>query len=168
MKPVLSEVMTFTTAGLADRFGSELEAAEPILPSFGGLARFCGAIVTLDVYEDCGLIDEILQEPGEGKVLVVDGGGSLQRALVGQELAQLGQKNGWQGLIIYGSVRHAARLPEIRLGIRALAATPLPAWQRGRGSRQKPVHFAGITFREGQFVYADEDGILIAARNLLD
>lgn len=167
MKPVLSEEMTFTTAGLADRFGGELEAAEPILPSFGGLTRFYGAIVTLDVYEDCGLIHEILQEPGEGKVLVVDGGGSLQRALVGQDLAQMARANGWQGMIIYGCVRHAARLPEIAVGIRALAATPLAAWQRGRGSRRKPVHFAGITFREGQFVYVDEDGVLIAARDLL-
>lgn len=167
MKTVLSEVMTFTTAGLADRFGNELDAAEPILPSFGGLARFYGAIVTLDVYEDCGLIDEILREPGDGKVLVVDGGGSLQRALVGQELAQLAQENRWQGIIVYGCVRHAARLPEIGVGIRALGTAPLPPSQHGRGSRQKPVHFAGITFRERQFVYVDEDGILIAARDFL-
>lgn len=168
MNTVLSEEMTFTTAGLADRFGSEVEAAEPILPSFGGRTRFHGAIITLDIYEDRGLIQEILQEPGEGKVLVVDGGGSIQRALVGQELAQLGEENGWQGIIIYGCVRHAARLSEMAIGIRALASSPLPPSEHGRGSRHKPVHFAGITFREGQFVYADEDGVLIAPRDLVN
>lgn len=168
MNTILSEEMTFTTAGLADRFGSEVEAAEPILPSFGGLTRFYGAIVTLDVYEDSGLVQELLQESGEGKVLVVDGGGSIQRALVGQELAQLGKENGWQGLIVYGCVRHAARLSEMAIGIRALASSPLPPSDHGRGSRRKPVHFAGITFREGQYVYVDEDGILIAPRDLVD
>lgn len=167
MNAVLSEEMTFTTAGLADRFGSEVEAAEPILPSFGGLTRFYGAIVTLDLYEDCGLIEEVLRKPGRGKVLVVDGGGSLQRALVGQELAQLGQENGWQGMIIYGCVRHTVRLSEMAIGIRALASAPLPPSDRGRGSGHKPVHFAGITFREGQYVYVDEDGILIAPRDFL-
>lgn len=159
--------MTFTTAGLADRFDDEVEAAEPILPSFGGRTRFYGAIVALDIYEDSGLIREILQEPGEGKVLVVDGGGSLQRALVGKELAQLGQTNGWQGMIIYGCVRHAAHLSQMDIGIRALAPSPLPPSERGRGSGHKPVHFAGITFREGQYVFVDEDGILIAPRNLV-
>ncbi|MFW6097756.1 MAG: ribonuclease E activity regulator RraA [Chloroflexota bacterium] len=168
MNTILSEEMTFTTAGLADRFDSEVEAAEPILPSFGGLTRFYGAIITLDIYEDSGLIQEILREPGEGKVLVVDGGGSVQRALVGQELAQLGKDNGWQGMIIYGCVRHAARLAEIAIGIRALASSPLPPSEHGRGSGHKPVHFAGITFREGQYVYVDEDGILIAPRDLVE
>lgn len=168
MNAVLSDEMTFTTAGLADRYSSEVEAAEPILPSFGGLKRFYGAIATLDVYEDCGLIREMLQAPGTGKVLVVDGGGSLQRALLGQELAQLGQENGWQGIIVYGCVRHTERLSQIAIGIRALASSPLPPSQHGRGSGNKPVHFAGITFREDQYVYADEDGILIAPRDLVD
>ncbi|HZD11645.1 MAG TPA: ribonuclease E activity regulator RraA [Candidatus Binatia bacterium] len=159
--------MTFTTAGLADDFSNEVDAADPILRHFGGLTAFCGSIVTLDVYEDCGLLHEALESPGQGKVLVADGGGSLQRALLGQELAQLAHENGWQGIIVHGCVRHVRHLAHIPIGVLALAAAPLAAAQRGRGSSQKPVHFAGITFREGQFVYADADGILISVRDLL-
>ena len=157
----------FTTASLADNFEDVVEAADPLLVGFGGVAAFWGAIVTLDAYEDCGLLYDALQSPGQGKVLVVDGGGSLQRALVGQELAQLAHENGWQGIVVYGCVRHVTRLAKMPIGILALAATPLSAWRRGRGSSQKPIHFAGITFRDGQFVYADADGILISPRNLL-
>ena len=159
--------MTFTTAGLSDSFGDEVEAAEPILINFGGLPSFCGSIVTLDLFEDCGLIYDTLQAPGRNKVLVVDGGGSLQRALVGEELAQTAEINGWQGIILYGCVRNVARLERIAVGVYALAAAPLAAVRRGRGNREKPVHFAGITFRDGHFVYADRDGILISARDLL-
>lgn len=159
--------MTFTTARLADNFADEVEAAEPLLQSFGGNASFWGSIITLDVYEDNGLLYETAQEPGQGKVLVVDGGGSLQRALLGSDLAQLACENGWQGIIIYGCVRHVTRLSQIPIGILALAPAPLAPWRRGRGTQQKPVHFAGVTFRDGQFIYVDADGILVAARDLL-
>lgn len=159
--------MTFTTASLADRFANEVEAAEPLLISFGGVASFWGSIVTVDTYEDSGLLYDTVQEPGHGKVLVVDGGGSLQRALVDQELAQLACSNGWQGIILYGCVRNVRQLPQIPIGILALAPAPMLAWRRGRGSSQRPIHFAGITFRDGQFVYVDADGVLVAARDLL-
>lgn len=158
--------MTFTTAGLADRFDDEVEAAEPLLTHFGGLKRFCGSIETLDVFEDCGLLREAVQEPGLGKVLVVDGGGSLHRALLGQDLAQLALDNGWQGIIVYGCVRHTRQLTDLDIGILALAAVPKAPSSHGRGSRQKPVHFAGVTFRSGHYVYADGDGVLVSARDL--
>lgn len=159
--------MTFTTASLADKFANEIDVAEPILNTYGGAPAFWGQIVTLDVFEDHGLLTETLKRPGQGKVLVVDGGGSVHRALLGQELAQVACDNGWHGVILYGCVRHVTHLAQIPMGIVALAATPIPAWRRGRGSSGKPIHFAGITFREGQFVYADADGVIIAARNLL-
>lgn len=158
--------MTFTTAGLADRFDDDVEAAEPILIHYGGQRAFSGAIETLDVFEDCGLLRATLQEPGQGRVLVVDGGGSLHRALLGQELAQMALENGWQGLILYGCVRHTTRLSQLPIGILALAATPKGTVCRGRGSRQQPVHFAGVTFRPGHFVYADGDGVLVSMREL--
>jgi regulator of ribonuclease activity A len=158
--------MTFTTAGLADHFDDDVEAAEPILTHFGGLKCFTGSIETLDVFEDRGLLQEVLQEPGQGKVLIVDGGGSLQRALLGQELARLALDNGWQGIIVYGGVRHTRHLADLNIGILALAAVPKPPTRHGRGSRQKPVHFAGVTFRSGHYVYADDDGVLVSAREL--
>lgn len=158
--------MTFTTAGLADRFDDDVEAAEPILLHYGGLTTFSGVIETLDVFEDCGLLRATLQESGQRRVLVVDGGGSLHRALLGQELAQLAHKNHWQGLILYGCVRHTARLSQLPIGIMALAAAPKGTVCRGRGSRQQPVHFAGVTFRPGHFVYADGDGVLVSVREL--
>lgn len=159
--------MNFLTASLADKFANEVEAADPHLKQFGGVNSFWGTIVTLDTYEDNGLLYDVLSAPGKGKVLVVDGGGSLQRAMVGQKLAQLACENGWQGIILYGCVRHVTQLAQIPIGIMALAATPLEAWRRGRGSSEKPIHFCGVTFRNGHFVYADDDGILIAARDLL-
>ncbi len=159
--------MIFSTAGLADTFAAEVEAAEPLLRSFGGAASFRGSIVTLDVFEDSGLLYEAVQQPGRGKVLVVDGGGSLQRSLVQGDLAQLACDNGWQGIVVYGCVREALRLAQIPIGILALAPAPIAAWRRGRGSSKKPVHFSGVTFREGQFIYADADGVLVAARDLL-
>lgn len=159
--------MNFLTASLADTFADEVETADPLLQQFGGVATFWGTIVTLDAYEDNGLLHDALQAPGQGKVLVVDGGGSLQRALVGKDLAQMACENGWQGIIVYGCVRHVVQLAQIPIGISALAATPLGARRRGRGSTQKPIHFCGITFRDGQYVYADADGILIATRDLL-
>lgn len=158
--------MTFTTAGLADSFDGEVEAAEPILTHYGGLTAFSGSIVTLDVFEDSGLLRKTLQEAGQGKVLIVDGGGSLQRALMGQDLAQLALDNGWEGLILYGCVRHTRGLGKLSLGVMALAATPKGPTHHGRGSRKKPVHFAGVTFRPGYFVYADGDGVLVCAREL--
>jgi regulator of ribonuclease activity A len=163
---LLSQAMTFTTAGLADRFDDDVEAAEPILIHFGGLTVFSGQIETLDSYEDDGLLLEKLQEPGQGKVLVVDGGGSLHRALLGKELAKSALDNGWQGLILYGCVRHTQHLADLRLGILALAAAPLGPYRRSRGSQQKPVHFAGVTFRPGHYVYVDDDGVLVSAQKL--
>ena len=159
--------MTFSTAELCDNFRHEIEAADPILINFGGRPEFYGSIVTLDLFEDDGLIYDTLQTPGQGKILVVDGGGSLQRALVGEEMAQTAQNNGWQGMIVYGCVRNVERLAQIAVGVYALAPAPIAAFRRGRGNREKPVHFAGITFRDAHFVYADRDGILIATRDLL-
>jgi regulator of ribonuclease activity A len=160
--------MEFKTADLCDRFSDEIWVAEPLLRDFGRLDTFAGRVVTLDVYEDSGLIQEALDEAGNGRVLVVDGGGSLRRALLGGRLAQLALDNDWKGIVMHGCVRHVARLSQMSMGIKALDAVPLASLSRGRGDRSRPVHFAGVTFRSGYYLFADADGIVVAPRNLLD
>lgn len=160
--------MEFKTADLCDQFSDEIRVAEPLLRDYGRLQTFSGRIATLDVYEDSGLIQEAVAEAGDGQVLVVDGGGSLRRALLGDRLAQLALDNGWKGIVMHGCVRDVVRLNQMAIGIKALGAVPLASFNRGRGDRSRPVHFAGVTFRSGHYLYADADGVVIASRDLLD
>jgi regulator of ribonuclease activity A len=159
--------MDFKTADLCDQFPDEVEVAEPLFQDYGGSAAFGGPIATVEVFEDNVVVREALETPGEGHVLVVDGGGSLRRALLGDQLAMLAQRNGWAGVLIYGCVRDVAALPQIPIGVKALNSCPMPGHKRGKGGRDRPIHFAGVTFRPGHYLYADEDGVLVAPRNLL-
>lgn len=159
--------MSVRTADLSDEFGKEVQVLEPLFQDYGGVSSFWGPIATVDVFEDNVLVREMLNRPGEGRVLVVDGGGSLQAALLGEELAGLARDNGWTGILIYGCVRDVAGLAEIAIGVRALASTPRASFKRGSGVCDLPLHFAGVGFRPGAYLYADEDGILVAQRDLL-
>ncbi|HSM55728.1 MAG TPA: ribonuclease E activity regulator RraA [Candidatus Sulfomarinibacteraceae bacterium] len=159
--------MSFKTADLCDEFWEEVQVAAPLLHDFGGVTTFAGPMATVDAFEDNTVVREYLESAGEGRVLVVDGGGSLQRALLGDSLAALATENGWSGIVIHGCVRDVAELANARIGIRALAAVPLASHKRGRGSRGGPLHFAGITFRPNHYLYADGDGIITAPRDLL-
>ncbi len=155
------------TADLCDEFGDELQVLEPIFRDYGGVTSFWGAIATVDVFNDNVLVREMLEQPGEKRVLVVDGGGSAHTALLGDELAHLAQRNGWAGILIYGAVRDVAALAEVQIGVKALASTPRRSFKRGRGLCDLPLHFAGAGFRPGAYLYADEDGIVVASRDLL-
>jgi len=159
--------VSIRTADLFDQFGTEVQVVEPLFRDYGGVSTFSGSIATVDVYEDNLLVREMLAEPGNGRVLVVDGGGSLHAALLGGNLAQMALDNGWAGVVIYGCVRDVAELAEIELGVRALASTPRPGAKRGRGVCDQPLYFAGAGFRPGAYLYADQDGILVAPRDLL-
>ncbi len=159
--------MMFSTVDLCERYCDEIQVAEPLLQNYGGVVAFHGSITTIDTFEDSALIREVLESKGEGKVLVVDSGGSILVSLLGKELASLAAANGWSGIVIHGCVRNVADLAHIPIGIRALAPSPLAGQSNGRGSRDAPVHFAGITFRPGHHLYADADGILVAPRELL-
>ena len=112
--------MPFATADLCDEFGAEVQVAEPLFRDWGGLARFAGPIATLRVFEDNALVRQALEGAGEGRVLVVDGGGSLRTALVGGNLAALAHRNGWSGLVVYGCIRDAAELAGTPVGVRLL------------------------------------------------
>lgn len=154
------------TADLYDDFMHEVQVAAPILRDFGGKPDFHGAIATVKVFEDNVLVRAALETAGNGRVLVVDGGGSLRCALVGDQLAQLAIDNGWAGIVVYGCIRDAAEIDAMPVGVKALAAMPRKSVKKGEGTPDVPVTFAGVTFTPGHILYADADGILIAARQL--
>lgn len=159
--------MEFTTADLCDAFAPLVQVAEPLFRDYGGSNRFAGPIETLRVFEDNTLVRQTLETPGRNRVLVVDGGGSLRCALVGGRLAALAQANGWSGLLVNGCIRDGVEIREIPIGLKALNSSPMRSGRNGEGARGGTVSFAGISFLPGHFLYADEDGIVVADRNLI-
>lgn len=157
----------FQTADLYDANEGKVQVAEPLFRHAGGKARFCGAIVTIKCHEDNSLVRETLGTDGTGKVLVVDGGGSLRCALVGDLLAQKGIDNGWEGIVVYGCIRDRAVIDGMAIGVRMLNTNPVKSVKRGVGLLNETVRFAGVDFRPGAWLYADEDGILVSDSPLL-
>ena len=158
--------MTFKTTDLCDAYPEALRVSEPVFRDFGRRRAFHGAIATVRTFEDNTLVRAALEEAGNGRVLVVDGGGSLRRALLGDNLASLGAKNGWQGAVVFGCVRDTADLAGIEFGVKALAPHPRKSEKNNYGEAGVPVEFAGLRFVPGHYCYADEDGIVIAERAL--
>jgi regulator of ribonuclease activity A len=158
--------MAWTTADLCDSFIEELQVAEPLFKSFGARPAFCGPAATLRVLEDNSLVRQALESPGKGRVLVVDGGGSLRCALVGDMLAKLAIDNGWAGALINGPIRDSKIIGTMPLGIRALGSCPRKSVKLGAGERDVAVQFAGLSIQPGDWIYADEDGVLVASREL--
>jgi regulator of ribonuclease activity A len=156
----------WTTADLCDLYGGSLQVATPLLHHFGGVRRFCGPIATAKVQDDNTSVRQRLEELGWGRVLVVDGGGSRACALVGDQLGQLARANGWAGIVVHGCIRDAAALAQMEIGVLALAAMPRKSEKRGPGEHDVPVSFGGVTFMPGHYLYADEDGIVVAANRL--
>jgi len=150
------------TADLCDEHGDAVQVCEPVFQPFGGRHAFAGPVSTVRCFEDNSRVKEAVEGPGEGRVLVVDGGGSRRRALFGDKLGSAAVRNGWAGVIIYGCIRDSAELGQMNLGIRALGTMPLRSDKRGEGERDVPVRFAGVTFRPGDHVYADEDGVVVS------
>lgn len=154
--------MKATTADLSDG-NPHVQIAEPLFRDFGGVNKFQGPVVTLKIFEDNALVRTLLEEPGAGRVLVVDGGGSMRCALVGGNLAHLGVKNDWKGLIVYGCIRDSEEIHDMPIGVKALATHPRKSVKGlHNGHRDLPVIFAGVTFKTGQWLYADADGVLIS------
>jgi regulator of ribonuclease activity A len=160
--------VNFTTADLCDSYPDLVHVAEPVLHNYGGVIRFGGEMETLQVFEDNALVREVLETAGRGRVLVVDGRGSLRTALVGGQLAALAQANRWSGVVVNGCIRDSAEIAELAVGIRALATAPVRSSKTGAGTRGTPITFAGLTFTPGEYLYADEDGVLVANRSLTD
>jgi regulator of ribonuclease activity A len=154
------------TTDLCDRHWAELQIAEPIFRDYGGQISFAGPIATVQAYEDNVLIRAILETPGNGRVLVMDGGASLRRALIGGIIAELAHKNGWAGLVINGCIRDIGELSRVPIGIKALNVIPLRPLKQGTGQRDIVLNFAGVKFRPGDWLCADEDGIIVSAKEL--
>jgi regulator of ribonuclease activity A len=157
--------LPFATCDLCDAHRNDSDGAFRVLPpvfrSFGGQARFAGPVSTVRCSEDNSLVKAALDTLGQGRVLVVDGGASLRRALVGGNLAAAAARNGWAGVVVDGAVRDAAELAACAVGIRALALVPMPPAKRNEGQTDVPVTIQGVIVRPGEWLYADEDGIVV-------
>ena len=159
--------MSFYTADLCDANEDSVRTTEPVFSIFGGRVTFGGPIRTLRVFEDNSLVKETLSSAGDGAVLVVDGGASVRCALLGGNLAELAASNGWAGLVINGCIRDAHEINACDIGVRALATCPRKSEKRGQGEEGVELEFAGVHFRPGEFVYCDQDGVIVAAKDLL-
>jgi regulator of ribonuclease activity A len=146
-----------------DDAGGGFRVLPPLFRDFGARRRFAGPVSTVKCFEDNTQVKAAVEEPGRQRVLVVEGGGSLRRALLGGNLAAAAVRNGWAGVVVHGCVRDAAELGASEIGIRALALMPLPTLRRGAGERDVPVQIDGIWVRPGDMLYADEDGIVVTA-----
>jgi regulator of ribonuclease activity A len=158
--------MDVATADLIDQHGDALESCDLQLRQFGGRSRFSGRIRTVRCHQDNVLIRQVLSEPGDGQVLVVDGGGSLHTSLVGDVVAGLAQGNGWTGLVVHGAVRDVVALAGLDIGIKALGSNPRKSAKEGVGEIDVPVAFGGARFEPGAHLYSDEDGIVVASTAL--
>jgi regulator of ribonuclease activity A len=159
--------MTFKTADLCDDYSDSLQVVTPMFQAFGGNARFSGTIQTVKIFEDNVFVREMLSEQVNGDILVVDGGGSLRCALLGDMLAEMGYKNGWAGVVVYGCIRDSFDINAMPIGVRAIQTNPLKSIKKGWGDKNIPVTFAGATFNPGEYLYADEDGIILSKQALI-
>jgi regulator of ribonuclease activity A len=160
--------VAFTTPDLCDEFGAEVQVADPVFRDFGGVRRFAGLVETVRVQDDNALVREVLTGVGQGRVLVIDGGASLRCALFGGRLAALAQTNGWSGVIVNGCIRDCSEIAATAIGVKALQTSPRRGGKTGAGERSIPLHFAGVSLQPGAYLYADEDGLIVAERDLLN
>ena len=162
---------SFATCDLCDEHKNDTDGDFRVLPpvfkDYGRQIKFSGQVSTVKCFEDNTLVKAAVDSPGNGRVLVVDGGASLRRALVGGNLGKAAAKNGWAGVVVDGCVRDSAELAECEVGIRALALMPLPTEKRQEGQSDVAVQIQGVWVRPGDWLYADEDGIVVASRPLI-
>ncbi|MEM6525465.1 MAG: ribonuclease E activity regulator RraA [Bacteroidota bacterium] len=158
--------MAYQTADIWDEFEDKLTVLNVVMNSYGKLDRFHGQCVTMKVYEDNTLVKKELQQNGQGKVLVVDGGGSRRCALIGDNLAQLAIDNEWSGVIIYGCIRDSCQINDMPIAVKALGTCPAKSHKRNEGIQYHDLIIEGTQIQNGDYVYADADGILIAGERL--
>ena len=160
-----TNTLKFATCDLCDAHKNDVSGHFRVLPpafkNYGGVEKFCGEVITVKCFEDNSLVKAVVDSAGHDRVLVVDGGASLRRALLGGNLGSAAAKNGWAGVVIDGCVRDVAELARCNTGIRALAAMPLPTEKRGEGQRDVAIQIQGVWVRPGDWLYADEDGIVV-------
>ncbi|MCO1333964.1 ribonuclease E activity regulator RraA [Microbulbifer sp. OS29] len=158
--------MLKSTPDLCDAYPDDVQVVEPMFVNYGGRECFGGQIVTIKCFEDNSLVRELVAEPGRGKVLVVDAGGSMRRACLGDMLAEKAVANGWEGILMYGCIRDVDEIGELDLGVQALGSHPMKTEKKGAGERDLVVSFGGVNFRPGDYLYADNNGVLLAKKVL--
>ncbi len=157
----------FAVTDLCDAYEDSVSVVEPIFKIYGKKRGFSGQIVTLKIFDDNSLVREMLSEQGKKRVLVVDGGGSQRCALVGGQLGALAEKNSWAGIIVFGCIRDVNEINDADIGVRALNIHPLKSKKKGVGDKNIPVKFGGVRFTPGEFLYADDDGIIVSKISLI-
>ncbi len=154
--------MDYLTTDLCDAHENKVRVVEPMFSSFGGKAAFFGRIATLKVFEDNSFVRKALESPGDGCVLVIDGGGSVRRALVGDQLAALALENGWAGIVVNGCIRDSRAIGEMDIGIFALDTHPMKTVKKNIGEAGIAISFGGVDFVPNEWIYADEDGVIVS------
>lgn len=149
------------TADILDEHGDRASVCELPLRQFGGVRSFLGPIATVRCRDDNALLRGVLEEPGEGRVLVIDGGGSLRTALIGDKIAAIARDSGWAGVVLNAAVRDVATLPDVEVGIKALGSTPRRSTKNATGEVGVPVEFGGVRFEPGAMLYSDDDGVVV-------
>jgi regulator of ribonuclease activity A len=157
-----------STADLADDHGDAVRSCETQFRSFGGRQAFEGRINTVRCFEDNVVLRSVLEQPGQGQVLVVDGGASLRVALLGDRIAGLAAATGWQGIVINGAVRDVSALGTLDIGVKALGSNPRRSSKAGAGQTGLPVTFGDVTFGPGEYLVADDDGIVVLENRAAD
>jgi len=159
-----------STPDLCDQYendpATDLKVLDGIFNSYGGRKQFFGQAVTIKCFEDNSVVKQLVGTAGEGRVIVMDGGGSLRRAILGDMLAENAATNGWAGLIINGCIRDCEEIAAIDLGVKALNTHPMKTEKRGQGDLDIAVTFAGHTIRPGDWVYADNNGVIVSNKEL--
>jgi regulator of ribonuclease activity A len=158
--------VNFTTADLCDAHGDKVRVLALPWRDFGGRIAFCGPLSTVLGFEDNSRVREAVSEPGQGRVLLIAGGGSLQRSMLGDLLAQQAVANGWAGVVIDGALRDSAVIASLDLGVKALGTCPRKTDKRDQGLRDVPVEIGGVRVHPGEWLYADGDGVVVAASAL--
>ena len=158
--------MEYNTSELCNIYADLIDVLEPIFSNYGGRNSFGGQVVTVKCFENNGLIHDLLSQDGEGKVLVIDGGGSTRRALIDIEIAELATNNNWEGIICYGSVRDVDLIEELDLGIQGLISIPVGASDSDVGESDLAINFAGVTFLPDDHIYADNTGVILSPEPL--
>ncbi len=158
--------MEYNTSQLCDIYQDQVDVVEPMFSTFGGRSSFGGQVTTVKCFEANGIIRQLVKENGVGRVLLIDGGGSMRRALIDADIAATAADNGWEGIICYGSVREVDTLAELEIGIQALASIPVGADDEDTGDSELPVNFGGVTFLPEDHIYADTTGIILSPEPL--
>ena len=155
-----------STPDLCDQYPELVQAVEPMFSNFGGRESFGGQVVTVKCFEDNSRVKELVSTPGEGRVMVVDAGGSMRRACLGDMLAEKAAANGWSGIIIYGCIRDIDEIMTMDIGVQALGIHPMKTAKKGVGEIDITVSFGGVRFNPGDYVYADNNGIIVSSKKL--